>query len=807
MKQTFRALARRPGFALVGIVTIALAIAGNAAIFSILKAVLLDPLPWRDARELVTIDVKSTRGFYVSTSIPNYRDWRDRTRSFRQYGGEAGWGFILTGRGQAEVVSARAVIGDLFPLLGLEPQLGRLFGAAETELGAEPIVVLGSRYWATRFGANPAIVGQALVLDGRPHTVIGVLRPEAGYPNADVNMYVPMGSIPDLPFEDRGSGFGTQIVARLAPGVTPVAAQEDLDRSTRAMADQEGQPMPTPELRSLTEHFVGDVDAQIWILMGAVAFVLLIAVANVGNLTLARAEDRRREIAVRTALGAGRKALIRSLLAESVVLSIAGGLAGLVLAVIAVRFAVPLLPTTVPPALRERIGIDLGVAAFTLALAALAGLLAGLIPALRLSDPDLGHELREGARGTGSAGRQRLRAGIVVTEVALALVLLIGAGLMLQSLRNLRSADKGFVDEGVLTVRVPLAEDRYGTKERWRRFYEELLTRAEALPGVRAAGVALLLPLSQRSWELSVVPDNVPPVEEHMQSVLYNMVSPGYFAAMRVTLLDGQLFTGAERDETDPVAVIDETMAGKFWPGERAVGRRITFEQAEGSTPERPLPVYRTVIGVVKNVRHYELASPSRIQVYVPLGQSLRTWGQSLSLILRASVPPMTLLPTVARLIEEMDPAVPLTAARPLGDYVARDLATSRAMGAVLGAFGALALILSAVGIFGVMSYMVLRRTKEIGIRVALGAAPGQVAAWVARYGVRLAAVGIAAGLLGAAAMSRVLRGLLYEVGPLDPVLYALLSVALLGVAALATYLPARRAARVDPVTALSQEG
>lgn len=807
MKQTFRALARRPAFALVGIVTIALAIAGNAAIFSILKAVLLDPLPWRDAGELVTIDVKSTRGFYISTSIPNYRDWRDRTRSFQRYGASAGWGFILTGRGQAEVVGAEAVIGDLLPLLGLEPQLGRLFGAAETERGAEPTVVIGNRYWRTRFGADPAIVGQALVLDGRPHTVTGVLRPDAGYPNADVNLYVPMGSIPGLPWEDRGSSFGTRIVARLAPGVTAATTQADLDRATRAVVDQEGRPIATPEVRTLTAFFVGDVDAQIWILMGAVGFVLAIAVANMGNLTLARAEDRRREIAVRTALGAGRKALIRALLSESVVLSIAGGIVGLVLSLGAVRLAVPLLPDTVPPALRERIGIDVGVAAFTFLLAALAGVLAGLVPALRMSDPDLAQDLREGSRGTGGAGRQRLRAGLVVTEVALALVLLIGAGLMLQSLRNLRSADKGFSEDGVFTVRVPLSDDRYDTKERWRGFYQELLTRAEALPGVQAAGMALLLPLGQRSWELGVLPDHVPFDEEQQQSVLYNIVSPGYFEAMGVTLLDGSLFTGAERDETEPVAVIDETMAAKFWPGERAVGKRITIEQAEGSTPERPLPVYRTVIGVVKNVRHYELTSPSRIQVYVPLGQTLRRWGATLNLILRAGVPPMALLPMVSREVEAMDPAVPLTTARPLSDYVSADMATSRAMGAVLGVFGSLALVLSAVGIFGVMSYMVLRRTKEIGIRVALGAAPGQVAAWVARFGVTLAGIGIAAGLVGAAALSRVLGGLLYEVGPLDPGLYALLSTVLLGVAALATYLPARRAARVDPVTALSQEG
>ncbi|HEX9580236.1 MAG TPA: ABC transporter permease [Gemmatimonadales bacterium] len=801
-----RSLIRRPGYAAVVMLTIALAIAGNAAIFSILKAVLLEPLPYREPDGLVTLDVMSTRGFYVSTSIPNYRDWRDRTEVFERYGGAAGWGFILTGRGQAEVVNAQAVIGDLFGVLGLEPVMGRLFSAAETDPGAAPVVVLGDRFWRTRFGGDPALVGQTLMLDGRPHTVSGVLAPNVGYPTPEVNLYVPMGSIPDLPFDDRQSGFGTRAVARLKPGVTLVRVQEDLDRATRTIEEDEGRTIEHPEVRSLREFFVGDVDGMIWILAGAVGFVLLIATANVGNLALARGEGRRREVAVRSALGAARGAVVRTLLTESVVLALAGGVAGLAMAYVAVRLAVPLLPDTVPLALRERIGVDLGVAAFTLVLAGITGVIAGVVPALRGSRTELARELREGARGTGGAARQRLRAGLVVTEVALALVLLIGASLMLQSLRNLGSADKGFSAAGVLTAGVPLSDERYGSKERWRAFYQDLAVRAAAMPGVRAAGLALLLPLTQRSWELGVLPDNVPFDWEQNQSVLYNVVSPGYFEAMGISLADGSLFTGTEGDGSEPVAVIDQTMAARFWPGERAVGKRITFEVAEGSTPEQPRPVYRTVIGVVRNVRHYELRSPSRIQVYVPLGQTLRRWGMTLSVILKAEVPPASLVPLLAREIERMDPEVPLTRVRALEDYVARDLSGNRAMGSVLTVFGALALALAAVGIFGVMSYVVLQRTREIGIRVALGAAPKQVAVLMARSGFSLAAAGVAAGLLGAAGLSRVLRGLLYDVSPLDPVLYAVLSLLLLTVAGLAVYWPARRAAGVDPVVVLNTD-
>ena len=801
-----RSLLRRPGHTAVALLTIALAIAGNAAIFSILKAVLLEPLPYAQPERLITIDVKSTRGFYISTSIPNYRDWRDRTRSFDRYGGAADWGFILTGRGQAEVIAAEAVIGDLFGVLELEPGIGTLFGASETEPGSPATAVLGERFWRTRLGADLTVVGQTLVLDGRPHLVTGVLAADADYPNPDVDVYVPMGSIPGLPFDDRESSFGTRAVARLAPGVTMALAQEDLNRATRSVAEEIGRAMPQPEVRSLTELFVGDVRPRIWILSGAVAFVLLIAVANVGNLALARAEDRRREVAVRTALGAGRAALFRTLLSESVLVSLAAGVLGLVLAYGVVRLAVPLLPDSVPLALRERIGVDLGVAAFTFALAALTGLLAGMLPALRGGNTDPARELREGTRGTGAADRQRLRAGLVVVEIALALVLLIGAGLMLQSLRNLGNVDKGFSDAGVLTARVPLTPERYDSKERWRGFYDELTTRLDALPGVRRSAVALLLPLAQRSWEMGILPDNVPYERDQLQSVLYNIVSPGYFEAMGLTLLRGTLFTGAERDDTPPVAVIDETMAARFWPGDDPIGKRIAVEEAEGSTRERPLPVYRAVVGVVKNVRHYELASRSRIQMYLPVAQTPRR-GPTLNVIVKTEgAEPGSLMPALAREIAAMDRDVPLTNAQPLGAYVSAELSASRAMSTVLAVFGSLALALAAVGIFGVMSYMVLRRTKEIGIRVALGAAPGQIAVWVARLGGTIAAAGIAAGLLGAVALSRVLRTLLYDVSPLSPGLYAALAALLLGVAALAVYVPARRAMGVDPVVVLNSE-
>jgi putative ABC transport system permease protein len=803
MRLALRSLARHPGFTAVGALTIALAVAGNTTIFAVLKALVLDPLPFKNPRELVTLDVRSTRGFLISLSIPNYRDW-GASHAFQTVGASAPWGMILTGRDQAQVLNLRAVLGDFFGTLGATPYRGRLLSAAENEPGAEATIVLGYRFWRTRLGGDPGLLGQTLLLDQRPYVVIGILPDGFGYPAPDVDGYIPMGSIPGLPWEVRGSSFGTLMIARLAPGATPASAQQDLSRITSGVEAQVGQAIAHPELRTLTDFYVRDLQRQAWVLMGAVGFVLLIAVANVGSLVLARGEDRRREIAVRAALGARRRELILLLLSESLVLSFLGGVLGLALSYAAVRALVPMLPSDIPPLLTGRISLDAGVLLFTVALTAAAGLLFGTVPALRASALELAPELREGTRG--SSGRQRIRSALVVTEVALALVLLIGAGLMLESLQNLRAVDKGFDGSGVLTARVGIPQQRYTTKERWRAFFDDLMPRVRAIPGVRTAALSLLLPLTQRSWEMGILPDNVPFDPTRTESVLYNYVTLDYFQAMGVSLLQGRGFTGADRDGAPPVAIIDETMARKFWPGQDPLGKRVTWEFADGSTPEHPIPVYRIVVGVVKNVRHYQLANPSRIQVYVPMAQTLRTWGQGLYLIVKSDLPPSALAEPLRREVARLDPDVPLSAVRLLDEYVAGDLSGSRVMSVLLATFGAVALLLAAVGIFGLVSYTVARRGREIGIRMALGANAGSVFAWVGRLGLQLAGVGVGIGLLAAVAVTRLIRTLLFGVGPLDPSLYAGLAVLLLAISLLATYLPARRAVRIDPAAVLKQE-
>ena len=803
MRFALRSLARHPGFTTVGALTIALAVAGNTAIFAVVKALVLDPLPFEDPGALVTLDVRSARGFLISNSIPNYRDW-GRSSAFQSHSASAGWGMTLTGRDPAQVVTQQAVLGDFFSALGFTPFLGRLFTAAEAKPGAEATLVLGYSFWRRYLGGDPGIVGQTLVLDQRPHMVIGVLPEGVGYPSAAVEAYIPMGSIPGLPWEDRGSSFGTRALARLAPGVTPQAAQQDLDRITANIEAQEGQAVAHPELRTLTDFYVRDLKRQAWVLMAAVGFVLLIAVANVGSLVLARGEDRRREIAVRAALGARQRELMRLLVSESLALSFLGGLLGVALALGAVRALIPLLPPEIPQLLRDRIAVDSGVLLFTVAITTIAGLLFGAVPALRTAGLELAPELREGTRG--SSSRQGLRSALVVTEVALSLVLLIGAGLMLKSLQNLRHTDKGFDPGNVLTARTGLPDARYPTKESWLGFFDRLLPRAASLPGVRTAALSLLLPLSNRSWEMGILPDNVPFDPTRRESVLYNIVSIDYFTAMDIPLLKGRGFTDADRDRAPLVAIIDETMANKFWPGEDPIGKRVTWEDAEGSTQATPIPVYRTVVGVVKNIRHYELTNPSRIQVYVPLHQTLRVSGTSLHVILRTDLDPTSLATPLRRELAALDPDVPLVAVRPLAEYVDGDLAASRVMGVLLATFGGVALLLAGVGIFGLVSYSVAQRSREIGIRMALGAGTGDVLGWIARLGLGLSGTGVVVGVLAAAGLTRLMRTLLYGVSPLDPVLYAGLATLLIGVALLATYLPARRAARTDPAAVLKQE-
>lgn len=803
-----RQLRRRPGFTSVAVLTLALGIGATTAIFSVIHAVLIEPLPFEDAHELVTLDQQDAEtGFPVSLSIPNYRDWRDRNRSFEYFGAAVtSWDLTLTGRGPAEVLDGCIVIGEFFETLAARAHAGRLIPAEQTEPGADPQVVLAYGFWQRQFGGDTAILGQTLVLDGKPYTAVGVLPQGWGWPSPDQDVYLPMGVLSDLPWDARHSSFGARAIARLLPGMTVEAAQEDMARVTREVMEATPQGAVIPEVRSFTEFFVGSARPRLLALVAGVGFVLLIAVANVANLLLARGEDRRQEVALRTALGASRSGLLRQMLTESLVLAAAGGTLGTILAWLGVGALVSLVRAGVPAQLLDRVDVDPVVLLFSASLVVATALLFGFLPALRASRVHPGHEFMGQVRVT--AGRGRLRHALVAGEVALAMVLLIGAGLMIRTLGALQSVEKGFKVEGLLTARLTLP-DSYRTQEgRWIGFYERLISELRTSPGVERSVASLLVPLDGRSWEWRAAPEGEPLDGFAPHSFLANIVSEGYFRALGVAILEGRGFAAADRQDSEPVAVVDERMAERFWPGESAVGKRVFLaEFAPGSTSENPIPLYRKVVGVARNVRHYELAEPSRIQAYVPFRQAFDDdGGAELAVLLETIGDPEALVPTLRRQVAALDPDVALHSVRSMQDWVDEELGPSRAMGRLFGLFGVVALVLAGIGIFGVMAYMVAQRTREVAIRMAVGADARRILGTVLGRGVAVSAVGVAVGFAAASLLTRLVRGLLYGVSPFDPVTYLALAALLLGVAATAAYLPARRATRVDPMATLREE-
>jgi putative ABC transport system permease protein len=803
-----RTLFKRPGFTAVAVVTIGLGIGATTSIFSVVNGVLLEPPPLHEPDRLVIPDVIAPTGYEVSMSIPTFRDWRERSRSFETFGGNMSESMTLTGLDRAEIVLTRLVLGDFFETLGVAPLMGRVIASDETWAGAAPVAVVTFGFWERRLGSDPDVLGRAIDLDGRPYEIIGVMPPEFWFPNAESEVYLPMGFFSrGLCWDNRTCSQGTWAVARLKDGVSIEMAQADLDRVTRELSEEEGEPVAVARLQTLMDAFVGDVRAPILILMGAVGFVLLIACTNVANLLLSRGESRRRELAVRAALGAGRGRVVRQLLTESVALGLVGGVLGVGLGYLGIRVLLSATSDSIPTAAAERIGLDPTVLAFTLVVSVAAGFLFGVAPALRGSAQGLVGELKEGGRGeTVGRSRQRLRSGLVVAEVALSLVLLIGAGLMIQSLRKLGDVDKGFVAENLFTARVSLPSSGYRGKEpRW-RFFDDFLRRVQALPGVRTASLSQSLPLQGSSWEQSIVPEGTPREPENLRSVLYYMVTPDHFSTFGMTLLRGRGFEERDREGAPWVCIVDETLAETFWPGEDPIGKRVNFEAGEGWTPENPVQLWRTIVGVVRNVRHYELESPARITVYVPMAQSAGMSTTSMYVTAKTQGDPLRLAEPVRRELATLDPDVPLYRIETMEGYVRRAMSNSRLVGGLLTTFSILALVLSAVGIFGVISFSVVQRLREIGIRIALGAGRGNVLRMVTGQSLRVSLAGVVLGLVAAFALTRLMSSMLYEVDPVDPLIYAGLSVFLVAVSTLAAYLPARRATRVDPATVLREE-
>ena len=808
-----RSLARSPAFTAVAVLALALGIGANSAVFSMVDGVLLRPLPYGNADRAVML--WSTWPGYDRTwlSEPEVVDYRSQRQVFDIVAPFSLGSATLTGDGEPERVRAASLSAEVLPALGVTPTLGRNFTAAEDlpDSLAGRVALLSHTLWQRRYAGDPSIVGRAIQVGLRSFTVVGVLPDEFRLPNdfvgEPVQLYSPIGLEPNPDPESRGN-HGLYAVARLAPGVTPERAQAAMSAFVSDMKRRHDAYGPEFDLRvvSARDQVSGDVRPALLVMLGAVALVLLVACANVANLLLARAEARHRELAIRSALGAGRTRIVRQLLAESLLLATAGAALGLVLAAAGLRALIAFSPPNVPRL--DAIGMDGRVVAFTAAIAVLTSVVFGLVPALQASGTTTQEMLNEGGRGA-SAGvrRQRVRRTLVVTEVALAMVLVVGAGLLIKSFARLMGIDAGVRPERVLTMELSLPGAKYA-QPRSRAFFEQLRQRVAALPGVTSAGFVRELPFANEigDWSFRIVGRGADRPDEAFGAADWQVATPGYFEAMGVALRSGRFLEDADATRSAPVVVISEMMARTFWPNQDPVGQQIRL----GGTGPGPDTLPRTVVGVVADVRHKGLDAETKTQMYLPHTQFPSTDSNfainRMSLVVRARTDPLMLAPAVRREIRALDPEIPVSRVRSMEQVLSASASVRELNVMLLSVFAAVALTLAALGIYGVMAYTVTQRTKEIGVRMALGASAVEVQRLVLRQGLLLAGLGVLLGALGAVALGRVLTSLLFGVSATDPTIYAAVTAVLAAVALLATYVPARRATRVSPMVALRYE-
>ncbi|HKA88106.1 MAG TPA: ABC transporter permease [Haliangiales bacterium] len=798
-----RLLRKSPGFSAVAILTLALGIGANVAIFSVIDAVLLAPLPYPDPDELVLVGEGDDPDRVTTTSYATWVDWRARSRSFQELALFRDWSPTLTGGDRAEQLSGARVSAGFFRAVGVTPALGRDFRPEEDAPDTRRVAILGHELWRRRFGADPAIVGRTIALNETTYTVIGVLPAsfdplmiEATLGPRSADVWSPVGYDAAQPWACRSCRH-LHVLGRLRADASPATARAELETLTAAMwrehptdyADAGVSVVP------LARQLVGPVRAMLVVLLGAVGCVLLIACVNLANLLLARATNRRREVAVRVALGAGRGRVLRQLLVENCLLALLGAAAGLVPAALLPQVLAAFGPRI--PRLAEA-RLDVPVLLFALGLALATGLLSGLAPALRLTRADLHDTLRDGARSSAGAAAGRMRGALVVAEVALSLTLLVGAGLMVRSLARLLDVPPGFDPRGVLTLNAAVVGPRYEDDAVVRRHFDEVAARVRALPGVEAAAVASQIPLGGNFDGYGVHPEGrlaANPAQD--PSAQRFSVSPGYIAAMRIPLVRGRDLAATDDGGAPPVLLVSQTTAERVWPGEDPLGKRVKIGGTDGP--------WWTVVGVVGDVRHMRLDQPPAMAMYVPYAQFPNVDSQMI-LAVRTHGPPLELAAAVEGAVRSVDASQPVSRAVALEGFVARSVAGRRVSLAMLAAFAVVALLLCAIGIYGVTSYAVAQRTRELGIRLALGARPGQLLLAQLRQGLALALAGIAAGVAAALGLTRFLGSLLYGVSATDPATFAGVALLLAAVALAASYLPARRVTRVDPTQALRAE-
>ena len=801
-----RSLLKRPGFTTIAVITLALGIGANTAIFSVVNAVLLRPLPYAEAERLfVPWGRRGDTQHNAVVSYPDFVDWQSQTKTLEHVAAYNSSGTLLReGDAEPELILGAAASADLFPLLKVAPILGRPFTRADDQPTAPPVIVLGHGLWQRRFNADPSIVGKQIKIGSTSATVLGVLPEGFRFPAQATKTEFLRPLAPTLGDRtERRNSYSLRVIAQLEPGVTAATAESEM----RAIGVQLEQQYPDEGFRlgarliPLHEEITWGSRTPLLVLLGAVGFVLLIACANVANLLLARAASRHREMAIRAALGAGRRRVVRQLLTESLLLSFLGGALGLLVAWWGVHFLLAASPLNIPRL--KDVGLDTNVLAFTAVVSVLTGVSFGLVPALQASRADLQDALKEGGRNMGStAVRNRVRAALVVVEVALSLVLLVGAGLLGKSFLLLSEVRPGFEPEHVLTTNLSLAKAKYPQPEQQQAGFADIIARTAAIPGVEAAAAIYPLPLGGDNNANTFLIAGRPALRPEDKPVSnHRTISPDYFRALNIPFSRGRPFDEHDTQHSPPVIIVNETLARLFFAGTEALGQHIIIEGERG---DNGAPPPREIIGIVGDVRHERLDAESGPEYYVPYTQAPEAL---MSLVVRSSADnPDSLAASVREVIKQMDKDQYVAAIQPMTKLVAESVARRRFNTLLTGLFAVVALLLASVGIFGVLNYTVTQRTPEIGLRVALGAQTRDVLRLVLGQGVRLMLSGLALGLAASFALTRVLAGMLFGVTPTDPLTFIAVSFLLAGVGLLACYIPARRATKVDPLVALRYE-